>query len=58
MCFDRFTGVSWNRRYQKWEAYVNVPPLKSKEHLGVFVDEEQAAQAVDQRLKEIVWHQA
>lgn len=40
------------------EAYVRVPPLMRKRHIGCFSDEDEAAQAVDEQLREIVWHRA
>ncbi|KAL3151201.1 hypothetical protein ABBQ38_013047 [Trebouxia sp. C0009 RCD-2024] len=49
---SRFTGVSWNLRLSKWEAYVFVgPPQNKKICIGYFEDEHKAAQAVDERRK-------
>lgn len=60
--FDRFTGVSWNRRSGQWQAYEKMPPSTAKKYIrtqiGMFEDEDEAAQAVDQWLKETVRHQA
>ena len=54
----RFTGVSWSLNLGKWEAYVNLPPSLRKRCIGFFVDEMEAAQAVDEQRKKLVWQQA
>ena len=50
MMICRFTGVSWGAN--KWHAYIHEPSTRKKakvvkKHLGVFLDEEAAARAVD-----------
>lgn len=51
--------MSWNQACNKWEAYVHeTSPSKRKTNLGLFVDEHQAAQAVDERREALVKHQA
>ncbi len=42
---SRFKGVSWNKQSQHWRAYI---VLEGKyQHLGQFIDEEEAARAYD-----------
>ena len=51
--------MSWNRKEKKWEAITRAyAPSLRKKRIGWFVDEGQAARAVDQRRKEIVGHGA
>ena len=40
---SQYRGVSFNKKTQKWEAYV--PYNKKKKHLGIFITENEAAQA-------------
>ena len=42
---SRFRGVSWHKRKQKWQAYIDVN--KRRISLGYFVSEEAAAKAFD-----------
>ncbi len=44
-------GVCWDKRYQKWEAYVKVDGKQKK--IGRFVSIEQAAEAVAQARAEM-----
>ncbi|KAL0019074.1 hypothetical protein WJX79_001587 [Trebouxia sp. C0005] len=51
---SRFTGVTWKKATQKWEAYVNEPYMKPNQKkgfkrriLGCFANEEDAARAAD-----------
>ena len=46
-----YKGVSWNKRGEKWEAYIHLPDQKRKgrkRRLGLFKDEKQAALAYNQ----------
>ena len=42
-----YTGVSWSKNSQKWEAYYRRTGHKQKICLGYFKDELDAAKAVD-----------
>lgn len=44
-CTSRYKGVSWYTAYSKWRAKIKVS--RATQHLGYFVDEEQAARAYD-----------
>lgn len=59
----RFTGVTWKKATQKWEAYVNEPYMKPNQKkgfkrriLGCFANEEDAARAADTgRIQNVRW---
>lgn len=42
---SRYKGVSWNKKRQKWMAYIKINNRST--HLGMFVDEAEAAHAYD-----------
>ena len=48
---SRFWGVSWARKGKKWKAYYKDADGK-KRHLGLFDDEEEAARARDQAIRD------
>jgi len=49
-CSSQYKGVSFHKRYKKWEAYIRV---KGKlNHLGSFDDEIDAAQAYNEAARE------
>ena len=52
-CFksSSYTGVSYHKYSQKYEAYVHLN--KRKIHIGQFEDEEDAARAVDRKRSEL-----
>ena len=48
---SKYTGVSWNKRSGKWQAYIKV---KSKQiHLGFHLKEAEAAKAYQKAIKNI-----
>ena len=48
---SQFTGVSWSKRDQKWEAYITI--TNRKKSLGVFLDEFDASVAYQKALVEL-----
>jgi hypothetical protein len=48
---SQFTGVSWSKRDQKWEAYITI--ANRKKSLGCFLDETDAFMAYQKALVEL-----
>jgi hypothetical protein len=42
-CSSKFKGVYWSKKAQKWQAYINYQ--RKRTHLGLFIDEREAASA-------------
>ena len=40
---SKYKGVSWDKRYEKWQAYITIN--RKKRHLGYFISELEAAYA-------------
>ena len=49
---SRYTGVSWKKSHSKWEVGIQIQG--KRKHLGLFEDELDAANAYQQKLKELV----
>ena len=47
---DNAVGMTFNKREQKWKAYINLPT--GKKHLGTFKTEEEASNAVREARKQ------
>ena len=48
---SKYKGVSWSKRHKKWSAYVRIN--NRKKHLGYFLNEDDAGQAVNDKIREL-----
>jgi len=48
---SKYKGVSWNKKLKKWSAFFRIDGRK--EHLGYFLNEDDAGQAVNDKIREL-----
>ena len=50
---SKYTGVSLDKNAQKWMAYISINKNKKRKYLGLFITEEDAAQAYKEAYKKL-----
>jgi hypothetical protein len=50
--YSKYLGVSWHKKLNKWRASINLGN-KTTKHIGVFINENDAAFAYNEKAKEI-----